>query len=172
MGLLRSRLRWILRGGPAGLRALLRRRAKPIHHLSRAWFQGGGTSATATQRFAQDPRLVCGQIGMVGDLHTWGASWPTTRTCPTWFLLGAWLQMGRHGCLPGRTSCLASRPSPGSFAPSSPMQGRITARFKGGDRSLQTSMVPPAGAEKHDVSTAHRDVSAGCSLIPPAIDLG
>ena len=30
------------------------------------------TSAAATQKMAQDPRFVGGQIGMVGVLHTWG----------------------------------------------------------------------------------------------------
>ena len=30
------------------------------------------TSASATQKLAQDPRFVGGQIGMVGVLHTWG----------------------------------------------------------------------------------------------------
>jgi hypothetical protein len=30
------------------------------------------TSASATQKLAQDPRFVGGQVGMVGVLHTWG----------------------------------------------------------------------------------------------------
>jgi len=30
------------------------------------------TSAAATQKLAQDPRFIGGQIGMVGVLHTWG----------------------------------------------------------------------------------------------------
>lgn len=51
---------------PVGLRALARRQPQRIYDLL---FR---MSAEATQKLAQDPRFVGGQVGMVGVLHTWG----------------------------------------------------------------------------------------------------
>jgi hypothetical protein len=51
---------------PAGLRELARRQPRLIYDLL---FR---MSAEATQKLAQDPRFVGGQVGMVGVLHTWG----------------------------------------------------------------------------------------------------
>jgi hypothetical protein len=50
---------------PQGLREIASRNQKLLYH---ALFQ---TSAEATQKLAQDPRYVGGQIGLVGVLHTW-----------------------------------------------------------------------------------------------------
>jgi len=50
---------------PEGLREAASRNQKFFYH---ALFQA---SAEATQKLAQDPRYVGGQIGMVGVLHTW-----------------------------------------------------------------------------------------------------
>jgi hypothetical protein len=50
---------------PEPLRSLARQNQKLFYH---ALFQA---SAEATQKLAQDPRYVGGQIGMVGVLHTW-----------------------------------------------------------------------------------------------------
>jgi len=50
---------------PEALRAFARQNQKLFYHLL---FQA---SADATQKLAQDPRYVGGQIGMVGVLHTW-----------------------------------------------------------------------------------------------------
>jgi hypothetical protein len=51
---------------PAGLREFARRQPRLIYDLL---FR---MSAEATQKLAQDPRFVGGQVGMVGVLHTWG----------------------------------------------------------------------------------------------------
>lgn len=51
---------------PAGLREFARRQPRLIYALL---FR---MSAEATQKLAQDPRFVGGQVGMVGVLHTWG----------------------------------------------------------------------------------------------------
>jgi hypothetical protein len=51
---------------PAGLREFARRQPQQIYDLL---FR---MSAEATQKLAQDPRFVGGQVGMVGVLHTWG----------------------------------------------------------------------------------------------------
>lgn len=51
---------------PAGLRELARRQSQLIYDLLLRM------SAEATQKLAQDPRFVGGQVGMVGVLHTWG----------------------------------------------------------------------------------------------------
>jgi hypothetical protein len=51
---------------PAGLRAFARHQPRLIYDLL---FR---MSAQATQKLAQDPRFVGGQVGMVGVLHTWG----------------------------------------------------------------------------------------------------
>jgi hypothetical protein len=51
---------------PDELRRLARSRQKLFYALL---FR---TSASATQKLAQDPRFIGGQIGMVGVLHTWG----------------------------------------------------------------------------------------------------
>src|SRR5512147_532950 len=51
---------------PAGLREFARRQPQLIYDLL---FR---MSAEATQKLAQDPRFVGGQVGMVGVLHTWG----------------------------------------------------------------------------------------------------
>ncbi len=50
---------------PASLRPLARQNQKLIYDLL---FR---TAAAATQKLANDPRFVGGQIGMVGILHTW-----------------------------------------------------------------------------------------------------
>ena len=50
---------------PEELRQLARQNQKLFYH---ALFQA---SAKATQKLAQDPRFIGGQIGMVGVLHTW-----------------------------------------------------------------------------------------------------
>ena len=51
---------------PAGLREFARRQPRLIYDLL---FR---MSAEATQKLAQAPRFVGGQVGMVGVLHTWG----------------------------------------------------------------------------------------------------
>jgi hypothetical protein len=51
---------------PAGLRELARHQPRLMYDLL---FR---MSAEATQKLAQDPRFVGGQLGMVGVLHTWG----------------------------------------------------------------------------------------------------
>jgi hypothetical protein len=51
---------------PAGLREFARHQPRLIYDLL---FR---MSAEATQKLAQDPRFVGGQVGMVGVLHTWG----------------------------------------------------------------------------------------------------
>jgi hypothetical protein len=51
---------------PAGLRELARRQPRLIYDLLLRM------SAEATQKLAQDPRFVGGQVGMIGVLHTWG----------------------------------------------------------------------------------------------------
>jgi hypothetical protein len=51
---------------PAGLREFAQRQPWLIYDLL---FR---MSAAATQKLAQDPRFVGGQVGMVGVLHTWG----------------------------------------------------------------------------------------------------
>ena len=51
---------------PTGLRELARHQPRLIYDLL---FR---MSAEATQKLAQDPRFVGGQVGMVGVLHTWG----------------------------------------------------------------------------------------------------
>jgi len=51
---------------PAGLREFSRHQPRLIYDLL---FR---MSAAATQKLAQDPRFVGGQVGMVGVLHTWG----------------------------------------------------------------------------------------------------
>jgi hypothetical protein len=51
---------------PAGLREFARHQPQQIYDLL---FR---MSAEATQKLAQDPRFVGGQMGMVGVLHTWG----------------------------------------------------------------------------------------------------
>ena len=51
---------------PDGLRRLARRNQKQFYNLL---FRA---SAAATQKLAQDPRFVGGQVGLVGVLHTWG----------------------------------------------------------------------------------------------------
>jgi cytochrome c-type biogenesis protein CcmH/NrfF len=51
---------------PAGLREFARHQPQRIYDLL---FR---MSAEATQKLAQDPRFVGGQMGMVGVLHTWG----------------------------------------------------------------------------------------------------
>lgn len=51
---------------PDGLRRVARRHQKLFYNLL---FR---TSAAATQKLAQDPRFIGGQVGMVGVLHTWG----------------------------------------------------------------------------------------------------
>ena len=51
---------------PAGLREFARRHPRQIYDLL---FR---LSAEATQKLAQDPRFVGGQVGLVGVLHTWG----------------------------------------------------------------------------------------------------
>lgn len=51
---------------PAGLREFARHQPGVIYDLL---FR---MSAEATQKLAQDPRFVGGQVGMVGVLHTWG----------------------------------------------------------------------------------------------------
>jgi hypothetical protein len=51
---------------PAGLREFARHQPRLIYDLL---FR---ISAEATQKLAQDPRFVGGQVGMVGVLHTWG----------------------------------------------------------------------------------------------------
>ena len=50
---------------PSQLRQLASHNQKLIYNLL---FRA---SAQATQKLARDPRFVCGQIGMVGVLHTW-----------------------------------------------------------------------------------------------------
>ncbi len=51
---------------PVGLREIARHQPRLIYDLL---FR---MSAEATQKLAQDPRFVGGQVGMVGVLHTWG----------------------------------------------------------------------------------------------------
>jgi hypothetical protein len=51
---------------PKGLRRVARSHQKLFYNLL---FR---TSAAATQKLAQDPRFIGGQVGMVGVLHTWG----------------------------------------------------------------------------------------------------
>jgi hypothetical protein len=51
---------------PEGLRKVARRHQKMFYHLL---FR---VSAAATQKLAQDPRFIGGQVGMIGVLHTWG----------------------------------------------------------------------------------------------------
>jgi len=51
---------------PEGLRRVARSHQKLFYNLL---FR---TSAAATQKLAQDPRFIGGQVGMVGVLHTWG----------------------------------------------------------------------------------------------------
>ncbi len=51
---------------PDGLRRLARSHQKLFYNLL---FRA---SAAATQKLAQDPRFIGGQVGMVGVLHTWG----------------------------------------------------------------------------------------------------
>ena len=51
---------------PDGLRRVARRHQKLFYNLL---FR---TSAAATQKLAQDPRFIGGQVGMVAVLHTWG----------------------------------------------------------------------------------------------------
>jgi hypothetical protein len=50
---------------PATLRPFARRYQKEIYHLLFT------ASAAALQQLAQDPRLVGGQVGLMGVLHTW-----------------------------------------------------------------------------------------------------
>jgi len=51
---------------PEGLRQVARRHQKLFYNLL---FRA---SAAATQKLAQDPRFIGGQVGTVGVLHTWG----------------------------------------------------------------------------------------------------
>jgi hypothetical protein len=51
---------------PEGLRKFARRHQKLFYNLL---FR---VSAAATQKLAQDPRFIGGQVGMIGVLHTWG----------------------------------------------------------------------------------------------------
>ncbi len=51
---------------PEGLRKVARSHQKLFYNLL---FRA---SAAATQKLAQDPRFIGGQVGMVGVLHTWG----------------------------------------------------------------------------------------------------
>ena len=51
---------------PEGLRRVARSHQKLFYNLL---FRA---SAAATQKLAQDPRFIGGQVGMVGVLHTWG----------------------------------------------------------------------------------------------------
>lgn len=51
---------------PDGLRRVARSHQKLFYNLL---FRA---SAAATQKLAQDPRFIGGQVGMVGVLHTWG----------------------------------------------------------------------------------------------------
>jgi predicted RNA-binding Zn-ribbon protein involved in translation (DUF1610 family) len=51
---------------PEGLRRFARSNQKLFYNLL---FR---VSAAATQKLAQDPRFIGGQVGMVGVLHTWG----------------------------------------------------------------------------------------------------
>ncbi len=51
---------------PQGLRRVARSHQKLFYNLL---FRA---SAAATQKLAQDPRFIGGQVGMVGVLHTWG----------------------------------------------------------------------------------------------------
>jgi hypothetical protein len=51
---------------PDGLRKVARSHQKLFYNLL---FR---VSAAATQKLAQDPRFIGGQVGMVGVLHTWG----------------------------------------------------------------------------------------------------
>jgi len=51
---------------PDGLRKVARSHQKLFYHLL---FR---VSAAATQKLAQDPRFIGGQVGMIGVLHTWG----------------------------------------------------------------------------------------------------
>jgi len=50
---------------PAGLRELARRNPRLIYNLLFC------ASAEVTQKLAEDPRFVGGQIGLIGVLHTW-----------------------------------------------------------------------------------------------------
>lgn len=51
---------------PDGLRKVARNHQKLFYNLL---FR---VSAAATQKLAQDPRFIGGQVGMIGVLHTWG----------------------------------------------------------------------------------------------------
>lgn len=51
---------------PEGLRRVARSHQELFYNLL---FR---TSVAATQKLAQDPRFIGGQVGMVGVLHTWG----------------------------------------------------------------------------------------------------
>lgn len=99
---------------PEELRAIARSHQRLVYDLL---FR---VSAEAIQQLGQAKRWVGGQIGMMGVLHTLrqaqgrrgAATWPTTRTCITWFRAAAWGGMG-CGVRRGPTSCCRSKRYPG-----------------------------------------------------------
>lgn len=123
---------------PEGLREAASRNQKLIYH---ALFQA---SAEATQKLAQDPRYVGGQIGMVGVLHTLRqaqgkpgpATWLTTHMSTTLsraavspqtskpfdqahLCLRHWRRQGRPGCPLTTISSCQLKPFPNSSVPNS-----------------------------------------------------
>ena len=99
---------------PEGLRRVARRHQKLFYNLL---FR---TSAAATQKLAQDPRFIGGQVGMVGVLHTWGRT--LTYHPHVHFLVpagGVGSTKMATGYLPGTLSSCRSKRWPRSFGPSS-----------------------------------------------------
>jgi hypothetical protein len=61
-------------------------------------------SAVATQKLAQDPRFIGGQVGMIGVLHTWGRT--LTYHPHVHYLVPAGGVDKDGSCLPARNSFL------------------------------------------------------------------
>jgi hypothetical protein len=116
---------------PAGLRELARHQPRLIYDLL---FR---MSAEATQKLAQDPRFVGGQVGMVGVLHTWGrnlAYHPHVHYLVPAGGLAAMVRSAKPGWPLARNFCCQSRRFRAS---SGPKCARLCKR------SMSIGLIPP-----------------------------
>ena len=115
---------------PAGFNEVVRSHQRLLYDLL---FK---TSAAATQQLAQEPRWIGGQIGMVGVLHTWDATWLTILTCIISSLAEAGVQMDRLGDLHETISSCRCERSPEFFVASSSRRCATRIVLQGFPRSF------------------------------------
>jgi len=134
---------------PDGLREVARRNQKTIYGLL---FHA---SSAATQKLAQDPRFVGGQIGLIGVLHTWSRNL-VYHPHVHYLVPGGGLSEGGNGWLPSRKSF---------FLPVKPLSILYRAKFRDALRGTDLFEEVPSEAWTRDWVVHCQAVGSGVAAL-------